>query len=200
MNLILFGPPAAGTGTQAARLVQARGMVQLSTGDMLRAAIASGSELGRRVEGIMARGELVTDDIVISLIEDRLPELNGSGGAIFDGFPRTLAQAEALDSMLASHDRRVSLVIRLKVDDAALLARVTGRFAQSGRADDNPAAFAQRLAAYNRDTAPLLPYYRELGKLVEIDGMAPVEAVGAAIDVAISRISVKTGSSRLRHH
>lgn len=106
MNLILFGPPAAGKGTQAARLVAQRGMVHLSTGDMLRAAIASGSDLGRKVEAIMAHGELVTDEIVISLIEERLPGLNGTGGAVFDGFPRTLAQAEALDSMLASHDPR----------------------------------------------------------------------------------------------
>jgi adenylate kinase len=182
MNLILFGPPAAGKGTQAKRLVDTRGMVHLSTGDMLRAAIASGSELGKRVEGIMARGELVTDEIVIILIEQRLPQLEGTGGAIFDGFPRTMAQAEALDAMLASHQRQVNVVIRLKVDDEALKARVAGRFAQSGRPDDNPQSFAKRLAAYNRDTKPLLPYYQAQGKLVEIDGMASVDAVGAAID------------------
>jgi adenylate kinase len=186
MNLILFGPPAAGKGTQARRLVDARRMVHLSTGDMLRAAIASGSELGRRVEGIMAHGELVTDDIVISLIEQRLPELDGAGGAIFDGFPRTLAQAEALDAMLASHARQVDVVIRLKVNDEALKARVAGRFSQSGRPDDNPQSFAQRLAAYNRDTEPLLPYYRRQGKLVEIDGMSNVETVGAAIDKVVA--------------
>jgi adenylate kinase len=186
MNLILFGPPAAGKGTQAKRLVDTRGMVHLSTGDMLRAAIASGSELGKRVEGIMAHGELVTDEIVISLIEQRLPQLEGTGGAIFDGFPRTLAQAEALDAMLASHQRQVNVVIRLKVDDEALKARVAGRFAQSGRPDDNPQSFAKRLAAYNRDTKPLLPYYEAQGKLVEIDGMASVEAVGAAIDRVIT--------------
>jgi adenylate kinase len=187
MNLILFGPPAAGKGTQAKRLVEARAMVHLSTGDMLRAAIASGSELGRRVESIMAHGELVTDDVVISLIEERLPGLEGTGGAIFDGFPRTLAQAESLDAMLASHDRRVDLVIRLEVDDGALLERVAGRFAQSGRPDDNPQSFAKRLAAYNRDTAPLLPYYRSQGKLAEIDGMASVEAVGEAIDGLVAK-------------
>ncbi|HXV00599.1 MAG TPA: adenylate kinase [Caulobacteraceae bacterium] len=200
MNLILFGPPAAGKGTQAARLVASRGMVQLSTGDMLRAAIASGSDLGRRVEAIMVRGELVPDDVVIGLIEDRLPALNGTGGAIFDGFPRTLAQAEALDRLLASHGRRVDVVIRLKVDDEALLARVAGRFAQSGRPDDNPRTFAQRLAAYNRDTAPLLPYYRALGKLVEIDGMASVEAVGTAIGAVIDKISAQSAPSGLRRH
>jgi adenylate kinase len=186
MNLILFGPPAAGKGTQAKRLVDTRGMVHLSTGDMLRAAIASRSELGRRVERIMARGELVTDEIVISLIEQRLPQLEGTGGAIFDGFPRTLAQAEALDAMLASHQRQVSVVIRLLVDDEALMARVAGRFAQAGRPDDNPQSFAKRLTAYNRDTRPLLPYYQAQGKLVEIDGMASVEAVAAAIDRVIA--------------
>ena len=186
MNLILFGPPAAGKGTQAKRLVDTRDMVHLSTGDMLRAAIASRSELGKRVERIMARGELVTDEIVISLIEQRLPQLEGTGGAIFDGFPRTLAQAEALDAMLASHQRQVSVVIRLQVDDEALKARVAGRFAQAGRPDDNPQSFAKRLTAYNRDTRPLLPYYQAQGKLVEIDGMASVEAVGDAIDRVIA--------------
>jgi adenylate kinase len=188
MNLILFGPPAAGKGTQAKRLVELRGMVQLSTGDMLRAAIASGSALGRRVDGIMARGELVTDDIVIGLIEDRLPELDGTGGAIFDGFPRTLAQAQALDALLARLGRRIDLVIRLKVDDEALKARVAGRFAESGRPDDNPTAFEQRLVAYNRDTAPLLPYYAAQGKLAEIDGMARVDGVAAAIDELIDGV------------
>ena len=187
MNLILFGPPAAGKGTQAKRLVDGRGMVQLSTGDMLRAAIAAGTELGKRVEGIMARGELVTDEIVIGLIEERLPGLDGSGGPIFDGFPRTVAQAEALDAMLARRSSRIDLVIRLCVDDEALKARVAGRFAEFGRADDNPTAFEQRLVAYNRDTAPLLPYYREQGKLTEIDGMASVEEVAAAIDTAIAK-------------
>src|SRR4051812_4003724 len=115
MNLILFGPPAAGKGTQAKRLVSGRGMVQLSTGDMLRAARASGTELGQRVAGVMDRGELVTDDIVIALIEERLPEAEAAGGAIFDGFPRTLAQAQALDSMLNSRGSKIDKVIRLKV-------------------------------------------------------------------------------------
>lgn len=187
MNLILFGPPAAGKGTQAKRLIENRGMVQLSTGDMLRAAIASGSPLGRRVEGIMATGELVTDDIVVGLIEERLADLDAHGGGIFDGFPRTLAQAEALDAMLERRDHRIDLVIRLMVDDEALKARVAGRFAESGRPDDNPIAFEQRLVAYNRDTAPLLPYYRHQGKLVEVDGMASVDIVAAAIDAAMAR-------------
>ena len=187
INLILFGPPAAGKGTQAKRLVDTQGMVQLSTGDMLRAAIASGSDLGHRVKDIMSRGDLVTDDIVIGLIEARLAELDAHGGGIFDGFPRTVAQAEALDGMLERHNHRIDLVIRLKVDDEALKARVAGRFAESARPDDNPEAFVIRLAAYNRDTAPLLPYYERQGKLVTVDGMASVGVVAAAIDEAMSR-------------
>jgi len=185
MNLILFGPPAAGKGTQAKRLVDNRRMIQLSTGDMLRAAIASGSDLGRRVEGIMSRGELVTDEIVVNLIEARLPEAEAAGGAIFDGFPRTLGQARALDDMLAGRGRKIDLVVRLDVDEVALKARVAGRFAESGRPDDNPVSFEQRLVAYNRDTAPLLPYYEAQGKLVRVDGMANVEAVASAIDAAL---------------
>jgi adenylate kinase len=185
MNLILFGPPAAGKGTQARRLVEQRQMVQLSTGDMLRAAIASGSELGQCVSGIMERGELVSDEIVVALIEERLPEADATGGAIFDGFPRTLAQAEALDAMLQSRGGRIDLVVRLKVDDAALMQRITGRFAESGRPDDNPDSFKVRLAAYNKQTAPLLPYYQGQGKLVEVDGMGSVGDVATFIDAAI---------------
>ncbi len=186
MNLILFGPPAAGKGTQAKRLVDGRNMVQLSTGDMLRAAIASGSELGQRVSGIMQRGELVSDAIVVELIEARLPEAEAAGGAIFDGFPRTIAQAEALDVMLEGRGRRIDLVVRLKVDDEALKQRIAGRFAESGRPDDNPESFIVRLDAYNANTAPLLPYYQAQGKLVEVDGMGTVDAVASAIDAALA--------------
>jgi adenylate kinase len=187
MNLILFGPPAAGKGTQAKRLVDARKMVQLSTGDMLRAAIASGSDLGQRVAGIMERGELVSDAIVIELIEQSLPEAEAAGGAIFDGFPRTIAQAEALDAMLSQRGSGIDLVVRLKVDDQALMDRVAGRFAESGRPDDNPESFKVRLSAYNAQTAPLLPYYQAQGKLAEVDGMGTVETVAAAIETALSR-------------
>ncbi len=185
MNLILFGPPAAGKGTQAKRLVVGRNMVQLSTGDMLRAAIASGTELGKKVAGVMERGELVTDEIVIALIEERLPETEAAGGAIFDGFPRTIPQAKALDDMLAKRGKKIDLVIRLKVDDAALTQRIAGRFAESGRPDDNPESFKVRLAAYNANTAPLLPYYEGAGKLVEVDGMGAIETVAKAIDKAL---------------
>jgi len=185
MNLILFGPPAAGKGTQAKRLVNQRGMVQLSTGDMLRAARTSGTELGQRVAGVMDRGELVSDEIVISLIEERLPDAEAAGGAIFDGFPRTLAQAEALDRLLEGRGRRIDLVIRLKVDGPALMTRMAKRYAEEGRPDDNPDVFKTRLQAYDAQTAPLLPYYEAQGRLHEVDGMADVETVAAAIDAAL---------------
>jgi adenylate kinase len=187
MNLILFGPPAAGKGTQAKRLVETRNMVQLSTGDMLRAAIASGSELGKKVEGIMQRGELVSDEIVIALIEEQLPRAEAAGGAIFDGFPRTLAQAQALDEMLEHRGSRIDLVVRLKVDDEQLTKRIAGRFAESGRPDDNPDSFKVRLQAYNDQTAPLLPYYENHKKLVQVDGMGSIEAVAAGIDDALAQ-------------
>lgn len=188
MNIILFGPPGAGKGTQAKRLVEQRSMIQLSTGDMLRAAIASGSELGLKVKDVLARGDLVTDAIVIALIEERLPETEAAGGAIFDGFPRTVAQAEALDVLLEQRGKVIDVVVRLRVDDAELLERVTRRFHEQGRPDDNPDSFAVRLKAYNTQTAPLLPYYEESGKLTEVDGMASVEAVAAAIDAALEKV------------
>lgn len=192
MNLILFGPPAAGKGTQAKRLVAGRGMIQLSTGDMLRAARTSGTELGARVAGVMDQGELVSDEIVIALIEERLPQAEAAGGAIFDGFPRTLAQAEALDILLAGRGKRIDLVIRLKVDGEALTARMAKRFAEEGRPDDNPEVFKTRLQAYEAQTAPLLPYYQGQGRLREVDGMGSVEEVAAQIDAALA--SVEAGA------
>jgi adenylate kinase len=186
VNLILFGPPAAGKGTQAKRLVAERGMVQLSTGDMLRAARTSGSPLGKRVAGIMDRGELVSDQIVIDLIEEALPRAEAAGGAVFDGFPRTVAQAEALDRLLAGRGYGIDLVIRLVVDDAALIRRIEQRFKEEGRPDDNPSSFKVRLNAYNTQTAPLLPYYREQKKLVEIDGMRSIPEVAGQIDRALA--------------
>src|SRR5579872_3103515 len=160
-------------------------MVQLSTGDMLRAARSSGSPLGLKVAGIMDRGELVSDEIVIALIEEALPQAEATGGAIFDGFPRTLAQAKTLDLMLAGRKSQIDVVLRLRVDDEALLARVAKRFAEEGRADDNPESFKVRLTAYNSQTAPLLPYYTEQGKLVEVDGMASIDEVAHQIDEAL---------------
>ena len=186
MNIILLGPPGAGKGTQARMLTEERGLIQLSTGDMLRAAIASGSELGLKVKDVLARGDLVTDEIVIALIEARLPEAEAAGGAIFDGFPRTVAQAEALDAMLAKRGAQIDAVVRLKVDDAALTERIAKRFAEQGRPDDNPETFKDRLAVYNRQTAPLLPYYEQQGKLTEVDGMGAIEAVTAGIDAALT--------------
>ena len=187
MNLILFGPPAAGKGTQAKRLVEQRGFIQLSTGDMLRAARASGSDLGRRVAQIMDEGGLVSDQIVIDLIDEQLTARTGAPGFIFDGFPRTMGQAEALDSLLQSRGEQVNLVIRMRVDDERLLARVTKRFEEQGRADDNPATFSRRLERYYEDTAPLVPLYAERGVLVEVDGMGSIEAVAASIDAALKQ-------------
>jgi adenylate kinase len=185
MNLILFGPPAAGKGTQAKRLVADRGYIQLSTGDMLRAARTSGTELGKRVGAIMDAGSLVSDEVVIALIEEQLDLNPAAPGFIFDGFPRTIPQAEALDAALARRGKKVDVVVRLKVDEAALLARVTRRFEQEGRADDNPESFKKRLAAYNVQTAPLLPLYQGQGKLREVDGMESMDVVAAAIAAAL---------------
>lgn len=185
MNLILFGPPAAGKGTQAKRLVEAHGFVQLSTGDMLRAARASGSELGLRVAKIMDEGGLVSDEIVIDLIDEQLTMNKGAAGFIFDGFPRTVAQADALDQLLSQRGSEVHRVVRLVVDEEQLLVRITKRFEEQGRKDDNPDVFSARLEKYNEDTAPLIPIYAEQGKLHEVDGMASIEAVAAGIDAAL---------------
>jgi adenylate kinase len=185
VNLILFGPPAAGKGTQAKKLVAERKYIQLSTGDMLRAARTSGTELGKKVAGIMDSGALVSDEIVIALIEEQLDRNPAATGFIFDGFPRTIPQAEALDASLAKRGKKVDRVIRLKVDEDALLARVTKRFNEEGRADDNPEAFKKRLSAYNAQTAPLLPKYTNDGKLQEIDGMAAPDKVAAGISAIL---------------
>lgn len=187
MNIILFGPPAAGKGTQAKKLVAERGLIQLSTGDMLRAARASGTELGKKVAGIMDRGDLVSDDIVIALIEEQIENNPDAKGFIFDGFPRTVAQAEALDVLLSKHNTKVNSVIRLCVDDDALLARVTKRFEEEGRKDDNPESFKVRLGNYNAQTAQLLPYYSSQGKLTEVDGMANIDAVSAAVAKVLNK-------------
>ncbi len=188
MNLILFGPPGAGKGTQASRLVAERHMVQLSTGDMLRAAIAAQSPLGQRVKAVLEAGDLVSDDIVIDLIDERLDAAEAGGGAIFDGFPRTLAQAEALDALLTRRGKQVDVVIRLRVDEEALVARITKRFHEQGRRDDNPEVFKTRLDAYHDQTQPLLGFYSGQGKLVEVDGMAAMDTVSSEIATAIDRV------------
>lgn len=193
MNLILFGPPAAGKGTQAKKLVNERGYIQLSTGDMLRAARQSGTELGQKVAAIMDSGSLVSDEIVIALIEEQLDANPDAAGFIFDGFPRTIPQARALDEALEGRGTKVHAVIRLKVDEAALIRRIEGRFAEEGRADDNPESFKKRLVAYNEQTAPLLPIYAEQGKLREVDGMADMDTVAASIGAAIDEAGSEGG-------
>ena len=189
MNLILFGPPAAGKGTQAKRLVDERGFIQLSTGDMLRAARKSGSDLGQTVAKIIDEGGLVSDEIVIALIDEHLTAYPDAPGFIFDGFPRTVGQARALDTLLESRGTQVHQVIRLVVDETALIDRVTKRFEEEGRKDDNPDTFKTRLEKYNADTAPLLPLYAEQGKLAEVDGMASIEEVSRSIDGILKQVA-----------
>ncbi len=181
MNLVIFGPPGAGKGTQAKRLVSERGYIQLSTGDMLRAARKSGSQLGKKVAAIMDEGNLVSDEIVIALIDEQLDLNKNAPGFIFDGFPRTVAQAEALDGLLAGRDKQVDHVIRLAVDDAALLERIAIRFEEQARDDDNPTSFKVRLNAYNEQTAPLLPFYGSKGILKEVNGMNDIDTVAGDV-------------------
>jgi adenylate kinase len=213
MNIILLGPPGAGKGTQARILVEERGMVQLSTGDMLRAAKSSGTEMGKRVAEVMARGDLVTDDIVIGLIAEELDGEAGRQGLIFDGFPRTLAQADALEDLLERKGKQLDAVVEMRVDDEALIERVSGRFscascgevyhdttkptAQAGvcdkcgstefvrRADDNAESMRVRLSAYYRNTAPLIGYYHAKGKLRTVEGLGEVDAIAADIRSAL---------------
>jgi adenylate kinase len=179
LNVILFGPPGAGKGTQAKILKQTRGLPQLSTGDMLRAAIAAGTPLGVRCKALLDKGELVPDEVVIDIIGQRYDQPDCANGAVFDGFPRTIPQAEALDGMLAARGRKIDLVLELKVDDAILLSRVEARIKEGGtlRSDDTPETLTYRLGVYYKNTAPLIDYYRRQGKLKTVDGMAPVEAV-----------------------
>jgi len=213
-NIILLGPPGAGKGTQARILTEERGLVQLSTGDMLREARASDSEMGRKVAEVMDRGDLVTDEIVIGLIEEKLG-MTKAPGFIFDGFPRTLGQADALGALLARVDQGLDAVIEMRVDDAALVARVSGRFtcadcgevyhdetrptAKPGicdncgatefkrRADDNPESLKQRLMEYYKKTSPLIGYYHAKGKLNVVNGLADIGTVARAIAKVLDR-------------
>ncbi|MCI5095809.1 MAG: adenylate kinase [Rhodobacteraceae bacterium] len=186
MNIILLGPPGAGKGTQAGHLVETRGMVQLSTGDMLREAKSSGTEMGKKVAEIMDAGMLVTDEIVIGLIEEKL-EQGAAGGFIFDGFPRTLGQADALGELLAKKGQKLDAVIEMEVDDETLVARIVNRAAEAvaagkeARADDNEESVRIRLVEYYKKTAPLIGYYHAKGLLTKIDGLGEIEAVRGAI-------------------
>ena len=192
MRLILLGPPGAGKGTQSARLVNKYGIPQLSTGDMLRAAVAAGTPVGRKAKAVMDAGGLVSDDIVLGIIADRIDEPDAAEGFILDGFPRTVKQAEGLDKLLAGKNLALDAVVELKVNEAELLGRIEKRvketLAAGGtvRADDNPESFKTRLDAYREMTAPVSAYYAERGELKVVDGMAPIEAVSAAIDEAIT--------------
>jgi adenylate kinase len=191
MRLILLGPPGAGKGTQAQHLVAKYGLVQLSTGDMLRAAVKAQTPLGRQVEHIMASGALCPDDVVVAIVEERIEQPDARKGFILDGFPRTVAQAEALDRMLKRHGAGLDAVIELKVDEAALLRRIENRIAQMTaqgqplRPDDNPDVLHRRLTAYREQTAPLIHYYRNHGLLRSVDGMKTVENVAAQIEWAL---------------
>lgn len=191
MRLILLGPPGAGKGTQAVRLVERLGIPQLSTGDMLRAAVAAGTPVGLKAKAVMESGGLVSDEIVIGIVADRIEEPDAKKGFILDGFPRTVAQAEALDGMLAQKGLKLDSVVELVVDQDALVHRIVKRAddakaaGQPVRKDDDPEVFKTRLAAYNRDTAVVAPYYEKTGKLKKIDGMQPIDAVTAAMKAII---------------
>ena len=192
MRLILLGPPGAGKGTQSARLVEKFKIPQLSTGDMLRAAVKAGTPIGVKAKAVMDAGQLVSDDIVVGIVADRIEEADAKNGFILDGFPRTVAQAEALGKRLASKHMELDSVIELKVDEAALLARIERRVAETlaaggtVRADDNAESFKIRLEAYRAQTAPVSNYYAALGQLKTIDGMAPIDQVSAQIDKILS--------------
>lgn len=216
MNLIFLGPPGAGKGTQARMLAESKGYVQLSTGDMLRAAVAAGTEVGKKAKDVMERGELVSDDIVIGIISDRIDEPDCANGFILDGFPRTVAQAEALDQLLTEKKQNLDAVIEIKADDERLVERITGRFTcakcgegyhdvfrrpkQDGicdkcgstefsrREDDNEETVRNRLKAYHTQTAPLVNYYGASGRLKSVDGMLEIATVKQRIEEALAEL------------
>ena len=191
MRLILLGPPGAGKGTQAARLTEKFKIPQLSTGDMLRAAVKAGTPVGLQAKAVMDAGGLVSDEIVCGIISDRIEESDAVNGFILDGFPRTVAQAKALDEMLAKKAMGLDAIIELKVDENALLARIEKRAAETlaaggvVRADDNPESFKVRLTAYRDQTAPVSAYYASKGVLKTVDGMAPIDQVTVALDAVL---------------
>lgn len=190
MNIILLGPPGAGKGTQAARLEQRYGVKQLSTGDMLRAAVASGSELGRQAKEIMDRGALMPDALMIEMISQRIEQPDCAKGFILDGFPRTVAQAEALDGLLAEKGLQLDAVIEIQVDEEALVGRIETRVAETAgagsRSDDNVETLRRRLEVYRQQTAPILPYYRNRGALKTVDGMRSIDEVSAQIEAILA--------------
>ncbi len=191
MNIILLGPPGAGKGTQAVRLTETRKIIQLSTGDMLRAAVSAATPVGLKAKAVMDAGGLVSDDIVIGIVSDRIDEPDCANGFILDGFPRTVPQAEALDVLLGDKNLKLDAVIEILVDQSALLARIENRARETEaaggqvRKDDNSAAFEKRLSAYHEQTAPLSDYYAESGRLKTVDGMASIEEVSSQIDAIL---------------
>jgi adenylate kinase len=201
MRLILLGPPGAGKGTQAKRLVEKHGIIQLSTGDMLRAAAAAGTAVGRTAKDLIDRGELVPDDVVVAIVCDRINQPDAARGFILDGFPRTVPQAQALDRMLSEKGLKLDAVIELNVDDGILASRVEKRAAdmrargETVRADDNVEALQKRLMAYHAQTAPLIGYYSARGALSSVDGMAPIAEVSAAIDRLLGGATSKTAQN-----
>jgi adenylate kinase len=202
MRLILLGPPGAGKGTQAQRLVSKHRIAHLSTGDMLRAAVSAGTPVGQRAKSIMERGELVPDEVVVAIIADRIDEADCKRGFVLDGFPRTVAQAEALERLLAERGLKLDGVIRLKVDEGILIKRIEARVREMTtrgdklRADDNPEVLKGRLEAYRRQTAPLIDHYAAKGLLKSVDGMAPIDEVTRAIGRVMGRARLRKAARK----